>query len=141
MSVVTEEERKVFKAFSDILIPNAEGMPAASEVGVHEELLDKILALRSELVVAFKRGLAFSTSHTDFRDALEKMNNEDSEAFGAISLVASAGYYMTPKVRQLIGYPGQEKRPPDPDEEPEYLANGMLQVVLDRGLIFRKTPY
>jgi hypothetical protein len=47
---------------------------------------------------------------------------------------------MSPQVRQLIGYPGQEKRTHDADAIPEYVANGMLKVVQDRGPIYRPTP-
>jgi hypothetical protein len=54
--------------------------------------------------------------------------------------VASAGYYMSPRVRELIGYPGQERRAYDADAAPEYVTNGMLKVVQDRGPIYRPTP-
>jgi len=61
-------------------------------------------------------------------------------AFAAIGTIAAAGYYMSPGVRALIGYPGQEKRAFDPDATPEYVSNGMLQAVADRGPIYRPTP-
>ena len=38
------------------------------------------------------------------------LNKDDPAALSAIGLVASAAYYMSPRVRLLIGYPGQEKR-------------------------------
>lgn len=72
--------------------------------------------------------------------AAEALNKEDAAALSAIGLVASAAYYMSPRVRTLIGYPGQERRTYDPDATPEYVANGMLKVVQDRGPIFRPTP-
>jgi hypothetical protein len=47
---------------------------------------------------------------------------------------------MSPVVREKIGYPGQQSRPEaDPDATPEYVANGMLQQVIDRGPIYRPT--
>ncbi|MDG2479355.1 MAG: hypothetical protein P8Q36_00600 [Alphaproteobacteria bacterium] len=132
--------RSVFAGIADILIPAAEGMPAATEVGVHETLVDRILGLRPDLREAFMRGLKASEGK-DPKSAAEHLNSSDAAALGAIGLVASAGYYMTPRVRELIGYTGQESRAEaDPDATPEYVANGMLQQVIDRGAMFKPTP-
>ena len=139
-SLLTSEHRVIFAGIADFLIPNAEGMPSASEVGVQGPILDRVLSLRPDLSEAFFRGLEKSVSHSA-ADAANALNSSDSEAFGAISLVASAAYYMVPQVRELIGYPGQESRPdPDPDATPPYVANGMLQQVIDRGPIYKPTP-
>ena len=138
MSKVDDDVRTVFSALADILIPDAEGMPAASAVGVHETVLDRILGLRPDLSEAFFRGIATARGK-DPRAALEQMNVQDTQALSAIGLIASAAYYMSPGVRSLIGYPGQERRSFDPDSVPEYVANGMLKVVEDRGPIFRAT--
>jgi len=140
MSRIDEKTRRLFASMADILIPHAEGMPSASEVNVHGELLDHILGLRPDLRENFMRGIS-AGSERDPTEALNELNRSDPAALSAIGLVASAGYYMTPEVRRLIGYPGQESRPdPDPDAVPEYVANGMLQQVIDRGPIFRPTP-
>lgn len=136
---VDEATRATFRAIADVLIPAAEGMPAASEVGVHGEVLDRILGLRPDLAERFFRGLQAATG-ADARAAAERLNRSDPDALSAIGLIASAAYYMQPRVRALIGYPGQEKRPADPDETPEYVTNGMLQQVIDRGAIYRPTP-
>ena len=132
-------DRDTFAAIADILIPEAEGMPAASSVGVHEDVLDRILSLRPDLSEAFRRGIAYANGK-DARVAAEALNQEDAQALSAIGLVASAGYYMSPRVRDLIGYPGQERRTFDPDATPEYVTNGMLKVVQDRGAIYKPTP-
>lgn len=139
MSAIDSTLRETFKGIADVLIPNAEGMPAASEVGVHEETLDMILGLRPDLRENFVRGLT-SIQGKEPRDAANALNMSDGHALTAIGLVASAGYYMSPVVREKIGYPGQQSRPdPDPDATPPYVANGMLQKVIDRGPIFRST--
>jgi hypothetical protein len=139
MEKVDEQVRATFAGIADVLIPEAEGMPAASAVGVHAEILDRILGLRPDVGEAFFRGIA-SARNKDPRSAAEELNARDPQALGAIGLVASAAYYMSPRVRELIGYPGQERRTYDPDETPEYVANGMLKVVEDRGPIYRPTP-
>lgn len=139
MTQIDQQVRTTFSGIADVLIPEAEGMPAASAVGVHKERLDHILALRPDLREAFFRGIA-SAHNRDPKSAAEELNAQDAAALSAIGLVASAGYYMSPRVRELIGYPGQEKRTYDAEAIPEYVANGMLKIVQDRGPIYRPTP-
>ena len=132
-------DRDTFAAIADILIPEAEGMPSASSVGVHEDVMDRILTLRPDLTEAFQRGIVYARGK-DAKVAAESLNQDDAQALSAIGLIASAGYYMAPRVRDLIGYPGQERRTFDPDATPEYVTNGMLKVVQDRGPIYKPTP-
>jgi hypothetical protein len=140
MSTLDATLRETFAKIADILIPNAEGMPSASEMKVHGEMLDHILDLRPDLRENFLRGLTTAAGR-GASEAANDLNKTDAAALTAIGLVASAGYYMTPRVRELIGYPGQQSRPEkDPDATPEYVSNGMLQQVIDRGPIFRPTP-
>ena len=129
----------MFFAIADVLIPEAEGMPCASQVGGVDEILDRILAIRRDLNDHFLRGLQTAVGKNP-AEAAQELQKTDPAAYGAIGVVASAGYYMSPRVRELIGYPGQEKRTYDPDATPEYIANGMLQAVIDRGSIYRPTP-
>ena len=132
--------RAVFAGIADVLIPEALGMPSASQVDVHGALTDRILGLRPDLRDDFMRGLKAAQGMAA-ADAAQKLNTDDPAALTAIGLVASGGYYMTPRVRELIGYKGQESRPEaDPDATPEYVENGMLQQVIDRGTIFKPTP-
>ncbi|MGB3899668.1 MAG: hypothetical protein WA973_14060 [Mesorhizobium sp.] len=140
MSQLDQKLRDTFAAIADVLIPNAEGMPSASEMNVQGEMLDHILGLRPDLRENFLRGLTKAAGR-DATEAANDLNRTDTAALSAIGLVASAGYYMTPRVRELIGYPGQQSRPEaDPDAIPPYVSNGMLQQVIDRGPIYRATP-
>lgn len=140
MSMITDTRRATFAGIADVLIPASEGMPAASTVEAHGKMLDHVLSLRPDLVENLLRGLDAAEGQ-DPQQAANALNTSDAAALSAIGLAASAGYYMTPQVRELIGYPGQQSRPDtDPDATPEYVANGMLQVVINRGSIFRPTP-
>ena len=136
---ITKELRASFLAIADVLIPDADGMPAASQVDVGGEIFDRILSLRQDLREAFFRGLR-AVADKEPSAAVLALNKDDPAALSAIGLVASAAYYMSPRVRVLIGYPGQEKRAFDANATPEYVTNGMLDVVVDRGFIFRPTP-
>ncbi|GAB5471159.1 MAG: hypothetical protein Kilf2KO_41890 [Rhodospirillales bacterium] len=139
MSLINDRHRATFAGIADVLIPEAEGMPSASQAEVPGAILDRVVELRSDLREAFFRGLN-KASGQDPQTAIEGLDRDDPEALGAIGLLASAAYYMQPQVRALIGYPGQENRPVDAESEPAYIANGMLQEVIDRGSIYRPTP-
>ena len=54
-----------------------------------------------------------------------------------MQLVVVAGYYTDAGVRTAIGYPGQLARPVSVLDYPAYLAEGLIDVVVDRGPIWR----
>ena len=128
-----------FFSIADVLIPAAEGMPCASRAEGASDILRRILALRPDLKENFLRGVRWSVRESP-EAAARTLQKIDPAAYAAIGTVAAAGYYMSPEVRTLIGYPGQEKRSFESDAAPEYVANGMLQAVIDRGPIYRPTP-
>ena len=74
------------------------------------------------------------------REAAQALYTGDPEAFNALGLVVSGGYYMSPVVRERLGYSGQENAPFDGYETPAYETNGMLERVRARGPIYRPTP-
>ena len=67
MTTLDAALREAFAKIADILIPNAEGMPSASEMNVQGEMLDHILDLRPDLRDNFLRGLTKAAG----RDASE----------------------------------------------------------------------
>jgi hypothetical protein len=135
---LTESERQVFAALADVLIPEAEGMPSASQIGIHAGPLNRVLELRPELGQDLQRGLT-AAAGVDPAQAAKILNRQDPDALGAIGLIASAAYYMQPRVHELLNYPGQVSRPARPKEENDYERGGMLQAVIDRGRIYRQT--
>lgn len=137
-ATLSQSERLLFKSLADYLIPASGKMPAASRVGVHEDLLDRVLAARPDLVDGLKRGLAACQAGTA-SEALNALMKTDESAFQAISLAASGGYYMATEVRAQLGYPGQGEAPYDAHETPVYLTNGMIERVVRRGGIYRPT--
>ncbi len=136
---LSADERTVFAGLADLLIPRHGRMPAATEVGAHAELLDSVLAHRPDIVDDLRRGLA-AAQGADPGEAANRLSQSDAAAFNAITLAASAAYYMCDEVRTLIGYPGQDKAPFDPRETPAYLTNGMIERLVRRGPIYRPTP-
>lgn len=140
-SRLSPEERNNFRALADALLPAHGAMPSASAVDVADSTLDHLIGLRADLLPDLLRGLRTINAEESADSAIERLSDADSDALCAIRLFALAGYYQHPRVRQLIGYPGQESHEPDIQDPPPYVASGLLAPVLQRGPIWRPAPH
>lgn len=114
-------------------------MPAASAVdGLSTVVLDRLLALRPDLREPFTRGITYALGK-DPGTSAKALHDRDPIALAAVGLIASAAYYMDQRVRDLIGYPGQEGRDYDPDNTLADVRHGILERVIQRGPIYRPT--
>lgn len=134
-----EVRRRTLAALADALVPAALGMPAASEVDVHREGINHVLAARPDLGPPLAK-LLDELAGEDPEAALRRLNEEDPEAIGVLGTAVTGAYYIDPRVRDLIGYHGQPNQPARPDESDEYLAGGLLDPVRERGRFTRSTP-
>ncbi len=138
-ALLTDARRQTFAALADVLIPEAEGMPSASQVDLQKAPLDQVLELRPDLHDAFFRALDRAAGK-EAAAVLRQLNEDDHQAIGAVGVVASAAYYMHPQVWRLLGYPGQTSRPAEPEEENDYMGDDLLKPVIDRGTVYRQAP-
>lgn len=127
-----------FLELADFLIPSYGRMPRFSDVCSYEDAL-KSLDFRVDLKEGFARALAADTSE-GVEQALERFNVGDGPAFSAVTTIVLATYYMNPRVRELIGYPGQENVAYDSKATQSYLTDGSLAKVIARGRKYRPTP-
>ena len=131
--------RAALMAVADLLIPSADGMPSASEAGVAGRWLDEVLKLRPD----FGHPLAAVLDRligADPQAALASLRAADPAGFGVLAEVVAGGYFLNPKVRSAIGYPGQQPVPIVPEQPPDYEQDGLLASVVARGPIYRPTP-
>lgn len=139
VTALSPGQRSVLRALADVLIPASGKMPAASAVGAHEMLAEEVLRhrpdIRDDLLRALKRA-----EGADPTEAANDLLRSDEAAFNALGLAVSGAYYMSPAVRQLLGYPGQDEVTYDPYETPDYLTDGSIERVLARGRVYRPTP-
>jgi hypothetical protein len=133
---MNDSQRARFGAIADELIPAGSGMPSASEAGVSGRYLDEVLAARPDLAPPLEAALASVEGADDPIGALRA----DAGAWGVITAVVPAAYFLNPDMRSAIGYPGLEARPIDPDAAPDYLDDGLLDSVVARGPVYRPTP-
>jgi len=122
-------ERERLAALADELIPPGHGKPAPSEVGIGEDLLDRVAAARPDLIAALRRALQAAGS--DAASLLRELGETDTEARDALEVAVAGGYYMSAEVRALIGYPGDEPVPVRPEAYPPYFEEGLLDHLLE----------
>jgi hypothetical protein len=137
MSRLSESDHAVYRGLVNVLLPASGSMPAAGQVAVAGEMLDRILGWRPDLAPELLRGIA-KVREMEPEAALQLLENDDLEAFTAIRLAALGAYYLDPSVMEAIGYSGQQSRPVPSDETPDYLEAGLLEPVAARGAIWRK---
>ncbi len=137
--MLTDNDRIVFAGIADIIIPAWEANPAASAVEVQNQLLDIVLTVRPDLSDGIMKAISFCKQR-DPSEALNALYRQDRQSFDAFLLAATGAYYMSPIVRKVIGYPGQESPPYDAYATPEYLVDGTLERVTRRGPMYVPTP-
>jgi hypothetical protein len=124
----------VLAGVADELIPAAHGMPSASSV-LDRRRIEFVLGARPDLLeplsAALRPGLGDSAA-----ERLEALAGEPAN-LDALQLTVVAGYYSDTDVRDRIGYPGQVARPVNPFDYPEYLAEGLIERVAERGRVWR----
>ena len=123
---------------ADFLIPAYKTMPAFSTV-CDMAMVERSVGFRPDVKEAFQRGLRASIA-SGAEALLEHLNADDREAFDAVTLITVTTYYMHPRVRELLGYPGQENVSYDSKETQVYLTDGTLAQVIARGQKYKPTP-
>lgn len=131
--VLSVDERQVYTALADELIPRAEGMPSASDADVPTVWLDVALRARPDLIDPLREAIARASGVAP-RESLENLNSDHGQLFDALTTATAGAYFLNPEVRDLIGYPGQVPYPVK-DDTAEYFD--LLEKVVERGEIYR----
>jgi hypothetical protein len=127
-------DRQTLSALADELIPAADGMPSASQAGAAGRLLDEVLAVRGDLEEPLAE-LTAAARGADPAAEVDRLRSEDPPLFEALTTAVAGGYFLSPDVRERLGYPGQKAKRLEDDFD-----GALLQPVIDRGPIFRPTP-
>jgi hypothetical protein len=127
-----------FLALANFLIPAYEQKPSFGAFCSYEDAIGA-LGFRPDLREAFERALTVDMRNGP-ESALESLNGGDSPAFSALTTIIIATYYMNARVRESIGYPGQENVSYDSKATQSYLLDGSLAKVIARGRKYRPTP-
>ncbi len=71
------------------------------------------------------------------RSVSSSWRSDEPASLAALQLVIVGGYYTDKRVRELIGYPGQEAIEVRSWIVPEYLDEGLIDAVVARGQVWR----
>lgn len=128
-------EHATLLAVADRLIPAAHGMPSAADV-LSDDRLRFVLNARPDLLGPIHAALRPDLGD-DPEGRLEALGRDEPSALGALQLAIVAGYYTDKRVRELIGYPGQEALTIRSWEVPPYIEEGLIDAVIARGPSWR----
>jgi hypothetical protein len=130
-------QRAVLAGLADVLIPAGDGMPSASTGAVAEEGLNQVVAAVPSLEASLADVLARAKGREP-AEVIASLARTDPAAYGILTEVVTAAYFMNPDVRKAVGYTGQGPTPLDP--RVDYMEDGLLESVIKRGPIYRPTP-
>lgn len=125
---------------ADGLIPGTEAMPAPASLDIGGRQLDVVLASRPDLAAGVRRALETAGDAGDPIAWVERLAGTDPSAHDALVTTIVAGYYLHPEVQRRLGYPGQIGDVVRVDSYPDYVHDGLLERVHERGPIYRATP-
>jgi hypothetical protein len=135
---LTEDEQLTLLRIADTLIPAAGPNPKASDADQFVPYLHLALAARADVFDAVVKAVTQLAAVPD--DAmyaeLKTMWAQDKFTFDPLSSIIAGAYFMTPQVKELIGYPGQHRDPAGLEDAANELETGILEPVLERGHIY-----
>ena len=136
---LTAAQRERLAELADALIAGGAGLPSASEAEVHSVWIDRVFAVRPDMEATVRAVLALPG---DASSLLADLRVSDEQRFSAFAFAVAGAWLINPRVRRELGYPGPVpmRQPALPDEADAYLEDGILDVVVARGPIYRPTP-
>lgn len=138
VTALTDGDRQVYARIADALIPSALGMPSASEAGVPSVYVDQALTARPDLSVPLQAAIAFVKELPSDADLLIELDHVSADVVGGVGTLTAGAYFLSPQIRERIGYPGQEARSMNHGAELPYI--GMLERLIDSGFTYIPTP-
>ena len=138
---LTAAQRERLAGLADVLIAGGAGLPSASEAEVHTVWIDRVFAARPDMEVTVRGVLEVDGDPTSVVSSIREDDPERFSSF-AFAIAIAGAYLINPRIRRELGYPGPVpmKQPALPDEADAYLEDGILDVVIARGPLYRPTP-
>lgn len=132
--LLEDSTRERLAELAEALIPGGSGMPSAVAAGTTGPALDRVLAVRADLLPALERAVVPSGPPAE---VVRGLSERDPEAFEGLALVLSCAYVQSDAVRDSLSYPGQVAVPIPAEDEP---WDEMLAPVRARGSRYLETP-
>jgi hypothetical protein len=137
----TSVEMEGLRRIADALIPASGEVPAAGQMPGMDEWLTRALQARRdvfEAVMALAAELG-AAPREEVQGTLRELDASAPPIFALVSRVVAGAYLMIPSVREMIGYPGQERHFAPFDQAADEISSGILDAVTSRGHLIRAT--
>ena len=119
---------------ADVMLPGDGVLPPASRAGLADDgPLRVVLGSRPDLTEPLVRAIERLDDASFDLERLARYRDEDADGYIAITTVVASTYYLSPTVRDSIGYPGQVPRTYDPYAYVSWVEEGLLDPVISRG--------
>jgi len=130
--MLKSEQRELFSALAEALIPASRVMPSATDVGVAGKLIDQALGYRPDLAADFDAAV-IACAGMEPELALDHLAERDPVRFKALTVLSAGAYLLSPLVQAALEY----NPPPRPvgDDTDTYVE--MLADVVERGFHIR----
>jgi hypothetical protein len=123
---------------ADLLLPGSGALPSWRAVEGHRDLIERVLDADPTLIEPVTRVARHACAEGRCRlEDLEEWAGSDVER---VVFALNAAYYMAKSVRQIIGYPGQSRRPTASAGPDEVWTEELIAPVRARGPIYVATP-
>lgn len=107
---LTAAERAMLDGLADTLIPPAPRALSASQAGVSGPLLAQAEAYASDLPARLRK-IIQEAGESAPAAALQALKARDAAAYDGFCETIAAIYFLSPRVRTAVGFPGREPKP------------------------------
>ena len=140
MSVLTRAERDALLDVADVLIAPTDSMPTLREADPTGEWLDRACSARSDIFTDVQRLLRDVADAPNLAATLRRLHGEDRVSFDEVATIVAGAYYMVPRVRGLIGYPGQVRAPAPLNLAADELSDEIFETAMNYPGSYRAAP-
>lgn len=140
MSELTDRDRELLRDIADVLVPATDTMPSLRAADLTSEWLNRACAARADSLPVLLRALRKLDAESDVTTALQALHADERETFDTVAAIVAGAYYMVPRVRELIGYPGQVRNPPPIDQAADELSDEIFEGAMNYQGSYRSAP-
>ena len=136
---ITDNQRELLARVADLLIPQGETMPSASQALVHTDGVDKVFTVRPDLEDGIRialDSLAEADAAGRFPDSFNALYAGEFAGFPQLSEAVTAAYFLNPHVASAVGYTKRSEIPIVFDTD----LDSLVRDVTARGPIYRPSP-
>ena len=135
--VWTPDQHALIGQLADMVVPRGDGMPSATDIEVHIHGVEKVAAMRPDLIPPVSHIL--DGCGASMPAALSELIAAYPDQFPAFAELVAGAFYLDPRVGDLLGYHARRAIPVgDLTRQDAELADLVIPVKT-RGNIWRKT--